>query len=72
MTRSSPFTIESIDDRFDYGEERIVATGDMNGTIIVVVYRLRGETIRIISARKANRHERDSYYQAVFGRAPDG
>ena len=65
-------TVEVIDDRLDYGEERIIATGEMDGTVIVVVYTLRGETIHIISARKAERYERVAYYQTVTGRAPDG
>ena len=43
-------------------EERFVAV-DMGsaGIILVVVYTLRGEEIRLISARRATRHEVKSY-----------
>ena len=32
---------------------------------LVVVFTRRGEKIRIISARKANRHERNIYEEAI-------
>ncbi len=65
-------TMETIDDRFEYGEERIVALGEMDGHILVVVYTQRDDVIRIISAREAERHERNDYYSALTGRSPDG
>lgn len=49
--------LEKIDDRHDYGETRILASGKVDGRLMVVVYTLRGENRRIISARKANRRE---------------
>jgi hypothetical protein len=49
--------LEKIDDRHDYGEMRILASGKVDGRLTVVVYTLRGENRRIISARKANRRE---------------
>lgn len=43
-------------------EERFVAVGMGGaGIILVVVYTLRGEEIRLISARRATRHEVISY-----------
>lgn len=43
-------------------EERFVSVGrDVVGRILVVVYSFRGDQIRIISARKANRLERKQY-----------
>ena len=33
------------------------------GQILSVVYTERGETIRIISARRATKHEKDNYYR---------
>jgi len=46
------------------GEERHVTIGmDAFGRVLVVVYAWRGETIRIISARKALRHEVKQYEQ---------
>jgi len=43
-------------------EERFVTIGVGSiGRILVVVYTVRGDRIRIISARKATRHERLQY-----------
>ena len=57
--------LERLDDREDYGETRIAAVGVVEGRELFVVYTMRGETRRIISARKANRHERQAYHQAL-------
>ena len=44
------------------GEERFVTIGtDVLGRIVVVAYTWRGDRIRIISARKATRRERQTY-----------
>ena len=59
------FVIERPDKRQDYGEARFIALGvDSNGVVLNVVYTLRGERIRIISAWKASRHEREEYAKA--------
>ncbi len=58
--------LERQDDRFDYGEIRWIAVGIVNGTELTVCYTDRGQRRRIISARRANRHERNAYYQACF------
>jgi hypothetical protein len=50
------------DRRYHYGEERYIAMGLVDGRVIVVVYTWRGHARRIISARKANRRERNVYY----------
>ena len=57
-----PFAVEWIDKRAVYGEERVVLLGMSGGQILSVVYTERGETIRIISARRATKHEKDNYY----------
>jgi uncharacterized DUF497 family protein len=50
------------DDPDAHGEPRFVITGmDFLGRIVVVVYTYRGQCIRLISARPANRRERESY-----------
>jgi uncharacterized DUF497 family protein len=54
---------ERIDDREDYGEERINLLGMCQGVILHVTYTERGERIRIISARLATRNEQDDYYR---------
>ena len=50
-----------LDERFDYGEERIITMGHVNNRLHVVVYTQTNDTIRIISARKANRRELKRY-----------
>jgi uncharacterized protein len=48
------------DERFD--EERFITIGvDIFGRVLVVVYTLRANDIRLISARKATRPERTQY-----------
>jgi hypothetical protein len=43
-------------------EDRFVTVGmDAMGRILVVVYTWRGESVRLISARKATRRERKQY-----------
>jgi uncharacterized protein len=47
-----------LDNRLDYGEDRWVGIGFLGLGIAVVVWTERQEDIiRIISARRANRHE---------------
>lgn len=40
----------------------LVTIGLVEGFEIAVAYRLRGDTVRLISARKAERHEREDYW----------
>ena len=54
-------TLETIDDRRDYGETRIAAMGVVNDVILYVVYTMRGDARRLISARRANARERRKY-----------
>ena len=54
--------LETIDDRFDYGEERWVALGFIGTRLHVLVYTFRAAKIRIISLRKATKRER-LYYE---------
>ncbi len=58
--------IEREDDRRDYGEQRTRAIGIVDGNILLVVCTWRGSVRRIISARPANRKERDGY-RALYG-----
>ena len=58
-----PFAIEWLDLREAYGEERVIVVGMSQGQLLTVVYTKRGERLRIISARKATRHEQDDYYR---------
>ena len=59
-------TVERTDDRFDYGENRVYAIGLVNGLEITVVYTDRdNDERRIISAWRAEPHERRAYWQNV-------
>jgi uncharacterized protein len=55
-------TIEFTDERFDYGETRTICFGELDGRLYVIAYTWRGESRRIISARKANVREQRAYY----------
>jgi uncharacterized DUF497 family protein len=53
-----------LDDRFDYGEDRWFGIGFLGLGIAVVVWTERkNNIIRIISARRANRHEQRKFAQ---------
>jgi uncharacterized DUF497 family protein len=60
---SDKFAVEWIDEREDYGEERSVLLGMTGGQLLYVAYTERGDNIRIISARRATRHEQDIYFR---------
>lgn len=54
---SDPDHVVREDTRRAYGEDRFQLTGRIEGRLYVVAYTPRPGTIRIISARKANRRE---------------
>jgi uncharacterized protein len=57
-------TVERVDDRFDYGEVRVYAIGLVSGLEITVIYTERDDDERrIISAWRAEPHERRYYWQ---------
>jgi uncharacterized protein len=49
-----------------HGEQRYIAYGVLDGRIIAVVFTWRGESRRLISARRARSYERQ-HYQDIFG-----
>ena len=57
------FTYE--DDRIAYGEQRFVTLGSLNGTLVSIVHTERADHIRVISMRKATKHEREIYFQNI-------
>lgn len=57
------FAVEDIDDRENYGEERINLLGMCDGVLLHVTYTERGNRTRLISARKAEKHEHEYYYR---------
>lgn len=58
------FVVDRLDERRDYGEARVIATGEIDGREFVCVYTRRGETYRVISLRRAKRTERYVYQEA--------
>ena len=59
-------TLEKVDDRFDYREIRVYAIGVGNGLEVTVIYTDVSESERrIISAWRAERHERAAYWQSL-------
>lgn len=59
-------TVTIEDNRFNYGEQRFIAIGLLNGKIIVIVYTERSNKIRIISARKATKNEQQIYFNEIY------
>lgn len=56
-----PWRLEVEDDREDYGEARYYTIGMVNGIVLAVVFTWRGESVRLISARKATKSEQRKY-----------
>ncbi|WP_333441948.1 BrnT family toxin [Microcoleus sp. herbarium2] len=56
-----------LDDRFDYREDRWFAIGFLgSGIALVVGTEGQNNVIRIISARRANRHEQKRFEQYLW------
>jgi uncharacterized DUF497 family protein len=56
----------SFEDGDSKGEVRHIVIGlDSLGRLVVAVYTYRGETIRLISARRANKAEREAYEKGI-------
>jgi uncharacterized DUF497 family protein len=59
-----PNRTETYDSREEYGEDRWATIGYAHPALLYVVYTIRNnDTIRLISARKANEKERKQYRQ---------
>lgn len=50
----------------DYGETRYLTTGLLDDVVIVISHTESDERIRFISARKAGRYERESYFKEIW------
>ena len=51
-------------------EPRQIAIGIVNGIPVAVIFTIRDDVIRIITARRARRHEREHYQIHVAGTDP--
>jgi uncharacterized DUF497 family protein len=56
-------TITILDDRVDYGEQRFITVGLLQDRVVVIAHTETDEVIRIISVRKATKHEEISYFE---------
>jgi len=63
MFSGDVFTIE--DQRFDYDETRYITFGLLKFRVIMVAHTDDDEVIRIISARKASKHEEKQYFEEI-------
>jgi uncharacterized DUF497 family protein len=57
------FTFE--DDRFDYGEQRFVTLGLLNGTPVSIVHTETADHIHIISFRRATKNEQIIFFESI-------
>lgn len=61
-----PFAFERLDDRMNYGEDRVVTIGLVDGGLVSVCWTQRESRVRIISARFATAQERRLYHDEEF------
>ena len=59
------YTVTVQDDRFEYGEERFITFGLLDGEVVAVAHTEREDVIRIISMRRATRNEEKSYFSKI-------
>jgi uncharacterized DUF497 family protein len=58
--------ITFVDERFDYGEKRLITLGLLAGRAVLIAHAQRSDDItRIISMRKANRREQKIYQKRL-------
>lgn len=60
---NDPFAVEWADEREQYNEDRYIILGMVENRLLYVAYTMRRDKIRIISARKAEPHERRLYHE---------
>lgn len=58
-------TKTTVDDREDYGEERFVTFGLLDDRVVAVVHTETADTIRVISIRKAKKHEQALFFEGI-------
>ncbi len=59
------FCVTFEDDRFDYGEERLVTLGLLDGRLVVIVHAPFDDGTRIISMRKGTSNEGKVYQERL-------
>jgi uncharacterized protein len=58
-------TVMILDDRFDYGEERFISFGLLDGRVVTIAHTETDTTIRVISVRKATKNEEINYFKEI-------
>ena len=58
----STATVTFEDRRFDYGEQRFITLGVLHEQVVAIATAETDDEIRVISMRKAERHEEEIYY----------
>ena len=59
------FTLTAEDDLDSYGERRFLTLGLLENQVVSVTHTERGDDIRIISIRKATKHEARFYFSEI-------
>ena len=57
------YTME--DRRFDYGERRFITLGLLRDMVVVIAHTETPREVRIISMRKATKHEQTLYFENI-------
>jgi uncharacterized DUF497 family protein len=58
-------TLTILDNRFDYGEKRFQTFGLLRAEVVAITHTETGELVRVISVRKATKHEEERYFKEV-------
>lgn len=58
-------TLTAEDDRESYGERRFLTLGLLEDQVVSVAHTESGERIRVISIRKATKHEARFYFSQI-------
>lgn len=56
-------TVTFEDRRLDYGEQRFITLGVLRGDVVAIATAETDDEIRVISMRRAERHEEEIYYR---------
>jgi uncharacterized DUF497 family protein len=64
-------TLDSVDDRRDYGETRMITVWHLRGRLVIVVWAQRGDALHVISMRKANDREK-ARWERCWQRSEEG
>jgi len=59
-------TADLVDDRYDYGERRLFTLGLLNGEVVAIGYKQKGDVIRLITVRRASRNEEIKYFKEIW------